>query len=126
MTEFNESGSKYLREMQGLVDGKADVYSVLLSFNVTCPARQHAIKKLLSAGQRQKASELQDVAEARDAIDRALQLLTSPPAVPQPMEHGPAPLAAEGKVPQQGVPGPPPPPPPYVSRYEEPMEDLPR
>lgn len=72
--EFNASGSKYLREMKHLVDGRADVYAVLVAFNVTCPARQHAIKKLLCSGIRGKGSELQDLNEARDAVDRAIQL----------------------------------------------------
>jgi hypothetical protein len=82
--EFNKSGSKYLRRILGsigepMLDGvirepKIDVYGVLLTFDVKCPARQHAIKKLLCSGLRQKATELQDLEEARDAIDRAIQL----------------------------------------------------
>lgn len=72
--QFNASGSKYLRPMHHLVDGKADVYAVLIAFNVTCPARQHAIKKLLCSGIRGKGSCLQDLSEARDAIDRAIQI----------------------------------------------------
>ncbi len=75
MTEFNKSGSKYLRQIKLTADGECDVYAVLMAFNVTCPARQHAIKKLLCSGIRGKASELQDLEEARDAIDRSIQLL---------------------------------------------------
>lgn len=56
-----------------------DVYAILVAFDVTCPARQHAIKKLLCAGLRGKGSAHQDLAEARVAIDRALQLL--PPSI---------------------------------------------
>lgn len=74
---FNQSGSKYLREMKGLSDGKADVYAVIVTFDVKCPARQHAIKKILCSGIRGKGSELQDLKEARDAIDRAIQLYES-------------------------------------------------
>lgn len=37
-------------------------------------ALQHAIKKLLCAGQRGKATTLQDLMEARESIDRAIQL----------------------------------------------------
>lgn len=75
MTEFNKSGSKYLRQIKLTADGECDVYAVLMAFNVTCPARQHAIKKLLCSGIRGKASERQDLEEARDAIDRSIQLL---------------------------------------------------
>jgi hypothetical protein len=73
-TSFNASGSKYLRPMTCLVDGRADVYAVLEAFEVTCPARQHAIKKLLCAGIRGKGNEAQDLTEARDAVDRAMQM----------------------------------------------------
>jgi len=79
MVEFNESGSKYLRKMNCLVDGRADVYAVLEAFGVTCPARQHAVKKVLCAGIRGKGGELQDLNESRDAIDRAIQMYKSRP-----------------------------------------------
>jgi hypothetical protein len=69
----NHSGSKYLRDVQ-LIGGKIDVYAVLVAFGVHCPARQHAIKKLLCAGLRGKGDELQDLHEAGDAIDRAIQI----------------------------------------------------
>jgi len=74
-TEFNESGSKYLRELKGVVNGRLDIYSVLVMFDVKCPARQHAIKKLLCSGIRGKGDVTQDLREARDAVDRAIQLL---------------------------------------------------
>jgi hypothetical protein len=69
----NHSGSKYLRDVQ-LVGGKIDVYSVLVAFGVSCPARQHAIKKLLCAGLRGKGDELQDLWEAIDAVRRAIEI----------------------------------------------------
>jgi hypothetical protein len=71
---FNTSGSKYLREMRCLVNGRADVYAVLDAFAVTCPARQHAIKKLLCSGIRGKGDTLQDLQEAKDAVERAIQM----------------------------------------------------
>jgi len=71
----NISGNKYLREIEGVKDNKIDVYSVLMTFGVTCPARQHAIKKLLCAGLRGKGDEMQDLTESRDAIDRAIELI---------------------------------------------------
>jgi hypothetical protein len=70
------SGSKYLRHPEGVKeDGRIDVYSVLLTFDVRCPATQHAIKKLLLPGARGKGNIRQDLSEARDAITRAIELL---------------------------------------------------
>lgn len=74
-TEFNASGSKYLRTVGCLVNkDQVDVYAVLDAFEVTCPARQHAIKKLLCAGLRGKADERQDLNEAADALARAIEM----------------------------------------------------
>ena len=70
---FNASGSKYLRDIQ-TIGGKVDVYAVLEAFDVTCPARQHAIKKLLCAGLRGKGDSVQDLKEAADAVARAVQM----------------------------------------------------
>jgi hypothetical protein len=72
------SGNKYHRQVHDLEDNSSvatvDVYSVLVAFNVTCPARQHAIKKLLCAGLRGKGDCLQDLIESKDAVERAVQL----------------------------------------------------
>lgn len=73
LTDLVPSGAKYLRDIK-LVDGRVDVYAVIVAFGVTCPARQHAIKKLLCAGLRGKGGEAQDLAEARDAVERAIQM----------------------------------------------------
>ena len=51
-----------------------DIYDVLKSYEVTCPAVGHAIKKLLCPGQRGHKSYEQDLREARVSIDRALQM----------------------------------------------------
>ena len=51
-----------------------DVYDVLNAFAVTCPATQHAIKKLLMSGKRGHKSELGDLLEARASVDRAIDL----------------------------------------------------
>ncbi len=80
---MNESGKKYLKRIiligKVISDGvyyygHVDVYATLKAFNVTCPARAHAIKKLLCAGEREKGSTLQDLTEARDAITRAIEI----------------------------------------------------
>lgn len=65
--------SKYQKQFISM-NGKvfsADVYSVLVAFGVQCPARQHAIKKLLMPGQRGSKSELQDLQEAIVSVSRA-------------------------------------------------------
>lgn len=54
--------------------GSIDVYDVLNAFAVTCPATQHAIKKLLMPGKRGHKSERGDLLEARASIDRAIDL----------------------------------------------------
>ena len=67
--------NKYLRTIEK--DGvkiSVDVYDVLRAFAVTCPARQHAIKKLLCAGQRNKGTAAQDLTEAIAAVHRAVEL----------------------------------------------------
>ncbi len=67
--------SKYHRQMPG---PRIDVYDVLVGFGVTCPARAHAIKKLLATGQRGHKDEEQDLREAGQAINRAIGLLDHP------------------------------------------------
>jgi len=52
----------------------ADVYSVLVAFGVTCPARGHAVKKLLMPGQRGSKGEVQDLDEAITSVARAVEL----------------------------------------------------
>jgi len=54
---------------------RADVYSVLEAFGVTCPARQHAIKKLLMPGQRGAKSTVQDLDEALVSVSRAIDMV---------------------------------------------------
>lgn len=72
-------GRKYLRQiypasdiMQDPID--IDVYCVLEAFDVTCPARAHAIKKLLCCGTRGKGNELADLEGVLAAVNRAIEL----------------------------------------------------
>ena len=75
-------GNKYLRRIHPAYDAsvfednsiEVDVYSVLVAFNVTCPATQHAIKKLLCAGLRSKGSKKDDLIGAMAALNRAIDL----------------------------------------------------
>ena len=74
----NDHGrSKYKRTIHCLetpTTAIVDVYSVLEAFQVTCPARQHLIKKILCTGIRGKGDSLQDLEEAKVALDRAIVL----------------------------------------------------
>jgi len=68
--------SKYQREFISM-DGKvflADVYRVLRAFGVTCPAVQHAVKKLLMPGQRGAKDKLQDLEEALLSVSEAIAM----------------------------------------------------
>jgi hypothetical protein len=73
--------NKYLRTVHGRTGIKdqtgalaVDVYDVLKAFEVTCPARQHAIKKLLCSGIRGTKTAVEDLIEARMALDRAIEM----------------------------------------------------
>ena len=79
--------SKYHRPVMGIdkkvsleldtrfvTETQIDVYDVLQAFKVTCPARQHAIKKLLAAGERGAKETAQDLEEARQSVVRAQEL----------------------------------------------------
>lgn len=65
--------SKYDRPTKGVT---IDVYDVLEAFDVRCPARQHAVKKLLCAGIRGKGNATQDLTEAGESVQRAIQMET--------------------------------------------------
>ena len=52
-----------------------DVYRVLTLFKVNDPCLQHAIKKLLCAGDRGDKSDIKDITEARDSLNRHLEML---------------------------------------------------
>ena len=52
-----------------------DVYRVLSLFQVNDACIQHAIKKLLCAGDRGDKSDIKDITEARDTLNRHLEML---------------------------------------------------
>ena len=77
-----DRGSKYHRTITQTLPGDThglsvtvDVYDVLRAFAVSCPAAQHAVKKLLCAGLRGNKSAEQDISEAANSCRRAIELL---------------------------------------------------
>lgn len=68
--------NKYERMVQDRYGDSAhiDVYDVLKAFEVTCPATQHAIKKLLCSGIRGHKNKVEDLTEAKESILRAIEL----------------------------------------------------
>lgn len=76
-TDFTKvSSKKYEREITDRQGNSAtvDVYDVLKAFNVTCPATQHAVKKLLCSGLRGHKDLQTDLIEAKESIVRAIEL----------------------------------------------------
>ena len=51
-----------------------DVYDVLTAFNVINHAAAHAVKKQLKSGKRGVKGVLQDLTEARDSLNRAIEI----------------------------------------------------
>lgn len=81
-TPTPDRGSKYHRTIRQTLPGDThglsltvDVYDVCRAFGVTCPATQHAIKKLLCPGLRGAKSAEQDISEAANSCRRAIELL---------------------------------------------------
>lgn len=66
------SVNKYHRQLKGVT---VDVYDVLKAFNVTCPATQHALKKMLCTGLRGHKDAETDLNEAIASLQRAKELL---------------------------------------------------
>ena len=67
---MEDSKSKYHKEVK--LGVFVDVYDVLNAYEVTDPATQHAIKKLLMPGQRGHKDGLKDLQEAKMSIERAI------------------------------------------------------
>lgn len=66
--------NKYQRQVPSTT---IDIYDVLKAWGVTCPATQHAIKKLLQPGGRGHKDKLTDLREALASIERAIQIAHS-------------------------------------------------
>ena len=67
--------SRTIRSTNGKNIIDVDVYSILEAFDVNNSAIQHAVKKLLAPGKRGHKSEVQDVKEAIESLNRALIIL---------------------------------------------------
>ena len=63
--------NKYQRQVPSTT---IDIYDVLKAWGVTCPATQHAIKKLLQPGERGHKDKLTDLREALASIERAIEI----------------------------------------------------
>lgn len=81
-------GSKYKKriiDVNGERSCYVDVYAVLEAFGVTCPARAHAVKKLLCCGSRGKGGELDDLLGVEAAVSRAIEIQKVRDKLAQPM-----------------------------------------
>ncbi len=72
MDKNSEKYSHYYKDVSTLK--VIDVYRVLSLFEVTNPCIQHAVKKLLCTGKRGQKDFLKDVVEARDTLNRFLEM----------------------------------------------------
>lgn len=70
----HQSHDHYFKDVSSLKH--IDVYRVLLLFGVTDPCLQHAVKKLLCAGQRGAKDERKDIEEAVSSLVRCLEMKT--------------------------------------------------
>lgn len=68
----HQNHNHYFKDVSNLKH--IDVYRVLILFCVTDPCLQHAIKKLLCAGNRGVKDELKDVQEAIASLTRYLEI----------------------------------------------------
>lgn len=76
----HDNNNKYSRKIKTIVVGGidhdiyVDVYDVLTAFNVINPATAHAVKKELMPGKRGVKGVIQDLTEARDSLNRAIEI----------------------------------------------------
>ena len=84
--------SKYTRTITQTINGEdrglrldVDVYDVLRAFAVTDPAVQHAVKKLLCSGIRGHKDRKQDLEEAVQSIERAIDVLRAEEVFGEPL-----------------------------------------
>ena len=73
MSNSDNKYPHYFKDVEHLET--VDVYRVLSLFQVNDACIQHAIKKLLCAGDRGDKSMIKDITEARDSLNRHLEML---------------------------------------------------
>lgn len=71
LIDAGDKPNKYKRTVSSTT---IDIYDVLQAWQVTNPAIQHAIKKLLQPGQRGHKTRTEDLQEALVSIERAIEL----------------------------------------------------
>jgi len=71
---YQHSSTEYKHYKYSYKGIKLDPYRILQVYGITCPAQQHAIKKLLRAGNSVKDLE-QDIQEVIDTLQRKLEML---------------------------------------------------
>lgn len=90
MNQNHEKYTHYFKDVAGLK--RLDVYRVCDLWEIKRSAVAHAIKKLLCAGNRGAKDYLKDLKEARDSIDREIQM------VQEDMERGAASLITDKPI----------------------------
>ena len=76
----HDNNNKYSRKIKTIVvdgidhDIYVDVYDVLTAFKTDNPAVDHAVKKELAPGVRGVKGRIQDLMEARDSLNRAIEI----------------------------------------------------
>lgn len=74
IAESSEENTKYKHYKYSFKGIKLDPYRILSVYGITCPAQQHAIKKLLRAGNSVKDLK-QDIQEVIDTLKRKLEMI---------------------------------------------------
>ena len=59
---------------RGYVTIKVDPYEIINAYRISDPAHQHALKKLMRAGESQK-SYRKDITEIRDGLNRMIEMM---------------------------------------------------
>lgn len=90
MTKNQEKYNHYFKDVTGLK--WLDIYRVCDLWEIKRSAVAHAIKKLLCAGNRGAKDYLKDLEEARDSINREIQM------VQEDIERGAASLNADKSI----------------------------